>query len=231
MIKYANNSFLATKISFINEIANISDRVGADVKIIAQAMGMDYRINPKFLNPGVGYGGSCFPKDVRALVHTAKEKGYDAHLLQQVHLLNERQKQVLVHKLKQHFGEDLSGKTFTLWGLSFKPNTSDVRESPSLILIEELLKHGAMLQVYDPVGITEIKNIFGEKLNYCTSLQHSVQGSSAILLITEWDEFRNVNFADLGKEMVHKVVFDGRNIYEPELVREEGFEYYGVGRR
>ena len=231
MIKYANNSFLATKISFINEIANISDRVGADVKIIAQAMGMDYRINPKFLNPGVGYGGSCFPKDVRALVHTAKEKGYDAHLLQQVHLLNERQKQALVHKLKQHFGEDLSGKTFTLWGLSFKPNTSDVRESPSLILIEELLKHGAMLQVYDPVGITEIKNIFGEKLNYCTSLQHSVQGSSAILLITEWDEFRNVNFADLGKEMVHKVVFDGRNIYEPELVREEGFEYYGVGRR
>ena len=231
MIKYANNSFLATKISFINEVANICDRIGADVKIVAQAMGMDYRINPKFLNAGVGYGGSCFPKDVRALVHTAREKGYEAHLLQQVHLLNERQKKVLVNKLKHHFNQDLKGKIFTILGLSFKPNTSDIRESPSLVLIEELLQQGAILKVYDPIGVPEVKIVFGDTLIYCDNVVSSVQDSSGILLVTEWDEFRNINFVELGKSMKDKVIFDGRNIYEPELIREEGFEYYGVGRQ
>ncbi len=230
VIKYANNSFLATKISFINEIANICDQVGADVKIVAQAMGLDYRINSKFLNPGVGYGGSCFPKDVRALIYAASEHGYDASLLKQVDLLNEKQKKLLIQKLASKFGEDLSGKTITIWGLSFKPQTSDIREAPSLILIKELLERRAILKVYDPIAMEEAKKIFKNRINYCDSLVSSIKDSSAILLLTEWDEFRNINFSELGQEMKEKVVFDGRNIYEPELMKEEGFEYFGVGR-
>ena len=230
IIKYANNSFLATKISFINEIANICDQIGADVKIVAQAMGLDYRINSKFLNPGVGYGGSCFPKDVRALIYTAGEHGYDASLLKQIDLLNEKQKKILVQKLVSKFGEDLSGKTITIWGLSFKPQTSDIREASSLVLIKELLERRATIKVYDPVAKKEVKAIFKDQINYCDSLLSSVKNSSAILLLTEWDEFRNINFSKLGQKMKEKVVFDGRNIYEPELVKEEGFEYFGVGR-
>jgi len=230
VIKYANNSFLATKISFINEIANICDQVGADVKIVAQAMGLDYRINSKFLNPGVGYGGSCFPKDVRALIYATSEHGYDASLLKQVDLLNEKQKKLLIQKLASKFGEDLSGKTITIWGLSFKPQTSDIREAPSLILIKELLERRAILKVYDPIAMEEAKKIFKNRINYCDSLVSSIKDSSAILLLTEWDEFRNINFSELGQEMKEKVVFDGRNIYEPELMKEEGFEYFGVGR-
>lgn len=231
MVKYANNSFLATKISFINEIANISDRVGADITVIAKAIGMDYRIGSKFLNAGIGYGGSCFPKDVRALIHVAREKNYRSGLLQEVDALNERQKKVLFHKVSDYFSGNIAGKTLTLWGLSFKPKTSDTREAPSLVLIEDLLAAGAVLRVYDPVAMEEVKAKMGAKITYCNSIHESVQGSSAILLVTEWDEFRNVSFAELGKNMQHKMVFDGRNIYEPELVREEGFEYCGVGKR
>ncbi len=231
MVKYANNSFLATKISFINEIANIADRVGADITVIAKAIGMDYRIGPKFLNAGIGYGGSCFPKDVRALITTAEEKGYPSRLLREVDALNERQKQVLSHKVLDYFSGDIAGKILTVWGLAFKPKTSDTREAPSLTLIHDLLTAGAILQVYDPVAMEEVKAKIGDKVKYCNSIQESVQGSSAIVLVTEWDEFRNVNFAELGRTMPHKVVFDGRNIYEPELVREEGFEYRGVGKR
>ncbi len=231
MIKYANNSFLATKISFINEIANICDAVGADVKVVAQAMGMDYRINPRFLNAGVGYGGSCFPKDVRALYHLAKEKGYDATLLKEVDLVNEKQKQKIVQKIHERFGADIGKKQFTIWGLSFKPNTSDVRESPSVTVISELLKEGAMVVVYDPIAMEEMQKVFPHAVQYSHSLIESVHGSSALIVLTEWDEFRNASFSELGKQMTTKIMFDGRNIYEPELVREEGFEYYGVGRR
>ena len=230
IIKYANNSFLATKISFINEIANICDKVGADVKLVAQAMGMDYRISPKFLSPGVGYGGSCFPKDVRALFKVAHEKGYDAKLLKEVDQLNERQKLFLLEKVKSKYG-DLNSKILTIWGLSFKPKTDDLREAPSLVLIKELLNLGAKLNVYDPIAMNETKKILGEGIKYCDSVETSVIGSEGIILVTEWDEFRNINLLELGKEMRSKILFDGRNIYEPDIVSKEGFEYFGVGRR
>ncbi|PIN76089.1 UDP-glucose 6-dehydrogenase [Candidatus Woesearchaeota archaeon CG10_big_fil_rev_8_21_14_0_10_36_11] len=230
MIKYANNSFLSTKISFINEIANICDVLGADVKVVSQAMGMDYRISPKFLNAGIGYGGSCFPKDVRALVATAASCGYNASLLKRVDVLNTNQKSLLLTKALKRFGS-LSGKIFSVWGISFKPKTSDVREAASLVLIQGLIDAGAVVNVYDPVAMDEAKSIFGNSITYCTSLEESVKDSSAIFLVTEWDEFRNVNFAELGKQMKEKVLIDGRNIYEPVLVKEEGFEYVGIGRR
>lgn len=231
MIKYANNSFLATKISFINEIANICDRTGADVKVVAQAMGLDYRINPRFLNPGVGYGGSCFPKDVRALIHVAREKGYTPGLLHEVDALNERQKKIIISKVQDFFGNELSKKSLTVWGASFKPNTSDVREAPALVVLQELIDRGCTVAIYDPQALPEMRYFFGDRIRYASSLEDSVQGSSAILLLTEWDEFRGVSFAQLGPLMKEKVLFDGRNIYEPELVREEGFTYFGVGRR
>ena len=231
MIKYANNSFLATKISFINEVANICDKVGADVKLVAQAMGLDYRISPKFLHAGIGYGGSCFPKDVRALVNAAREKGYNAKLLHTVDQINNEQKEILLEKIKQRFGENLTEKTFTIWGLSFKPKTSDIREAPALIIIDKLLKQGAKVNVYDPIAIEEVKTIFGNRISYHSKASCSTKDSSAIILVTEWDEFRNANFVELGKEMKEKVIFDGRNIYEPDLIKEEGFDYDGVGRR
>lgn len=231
MIKYANNSFLSTKISFINEVANICDKVGADVKVVAQAMGLDYRISPKFLNAGIGYGGSCFPKDVRALAKRAEEEGYDAKLLKEVDQVNERQKKILLRKVTERFGEYLTGKNFSVWGLSFKPQTSDIRESASLKIVEGLLQLGARVKVYDPVAMEEVKKEFGERLVYCSLVEESVVDSEGIVLATEWDEFRNVNFSELGKKMRNRVLFDGRNIYEPEMVKEEGFEYYGVGRK
>jgi len=231
MIKYANNSFLATKISFINEIANICDLVGADVKVISKAMGMDYRISPKFLNAGIGYAGSCFPKDVRALVNTAKNKGYDAKLLNEVNELNERQKIIMLGKIKRKYGEDLNGKIFSILGLSFKPKTSDIREAVSLILIKELLILGAKVKVYDPVANEEVRTFFKNKITYCESVNEVSKESDGLILVTEWDEFRNVNFNKIGENMVEKVLFDGRNVYEPNLLIEKGFEYYGVGKR
>lgn len=231
MVKYANNAFLATKISYINEIANICELVGADIKTVAQSIGMDYRIGPKFLNAGIGYGGSCFPKDVRAIIGFADEKGYDAKLLQEVDSTNERQKLVIFNKIKKRFHHTLAGKTFTLWGLSYKPKTSDIREAPAVVLIKELLKENANVKVYDPVAMSEIKKIFNDKIQYCSALNDSVKGSSAIIVMTEWDEFRNVDFKELGKSMAEKIIFDGRNIYDPKLISEEGFEYFGVGRR
>lgn len=229
LIKYANNSFLATKISFINEIANLCDKVGADISVVSQALGMDQRIGPKFLQAGVGYGGSCFPKDVRALAKVGEKCGYETKLLNEVDELNKRQRTILFEKIIGKFKNNLSNKTITIWGLSFKPKTSDIRESPSLDIIEGLLKSG--VKVYDPIALEEIRMVFGEKITYCSKIDDSVSESSAIVLLTEWDEFRNVDFSELGKNMKEKIVFDGRNIYEPELVKEEGFEYYGMGQR
>ena len=229
-IKYANNSFLATKISFINEMANICDKVGADVKLVAQAMGMDYRISAKFLNPGIGYGGSCFPKDVRALICTAEEKGYIAGLLKEVDQLNERQKEVFLPRVLEKL-KAVGGEVVTLWGLSFKPKTDDLREASSLRLIKSLLEKGIKVRVYDPIAMEEAKKIFREGVTFCNSVEESAEGSDIVVLVTEWDEFRNVNLAEIGETMRNKVLFDGRNIYEPEMVREEGWEYYGVGRQ
>ena len=229
-IKYANNTFLATKISFINEMANICDRVGADIKIVSMALGLDYRISPRFLNPGVGYGGSCFPKDVKALITTAKQHGYTASLFEEVDALNERQKKIMVNKIVEKF-TDLTGKTFTVLGLSFKPKTNDMREAPSINIITELLSLGAAVKVYDPCAMEDAKKIFEDKISYCSSVEEAAQQSNALIVVTEWDEFRSINFAELGRVMKDKIVFDGRNIYEPELVRDEGFEYIGMGRK
>jgi UDPglucose 6-dehydrogenase len=230
MIKYANNSKLAARISFMNETANICDKVGADVKVVSQAIGMDQRIGPKFLNAGAGYGGSCFPKDVRALIATAKDAGYDAKLLKEVDNLNERQKLILSDKIKERFS-DLSGKVLTVWGLSFKPKTDDMREAPSIVLINELLDAGAKVNVYDPEAMENAKEIFGNKVVYSNSIEESIVGSEGIVLVTEWSDFRNANLLELGKKMKDRVLFDGRNIYVPEMVKEEGFEYVGIGRK
>ncbi len=231
LIKYANNALLATKISAINEIANICDKVGADIKMVSLALGLDQRIAPRFLNAGVGYGGSCFRKDVNALVFAAEQKGYKAKLLEEVNAINERQKKVIAEKIKDAFNNDLKGKTLTVLGLSFKPKTSDMREAPSIPIILELLAAGAAIKAYDPAAMEEAKRIFGNKIIYCESVTEAARGSSAIVLVTEWDEFRNIDFAELGKVMEKKIVFDGRNIYEPEMVKEEGFEYIGIGRK
>lgn len=227
MIKYANNSFLATKISFINEIANICDATGADVKTVAKAIGMDYRIGPRFLNAGIGYGGSCFPKDVKAIIAAAKEYGYQAQLLQEVNAFNERQKKIMLPKIRQKIKP---GEIVTLWGLSFKPRTSDMRGAPSLELIKELNAAGIKMKAYDPIAIEEAQKNITAPVEYHAVLEESLKDSSAIILVTEWDEFRNLPLAELGKEMKQRILFDGRNIYEPEQVREQGFEYIGVGR-
>lgn len=229
MVKYANNTFLATKISFINEIANICELAGADVKHVAQAMGMDYRIGPKFLNAGIGYGGSCFSKDLRALISAAQERGYKAALLQEVDSFNGRQKKMFLPKIIQKL-QQVNGNTVTVWGASFKPKTSDLREAPAVSLIQELRRQGVRIQLYDPIALEEAQKLLGNAVHYSASVEDSVQDSNIIVLVTEWDEFRSVNFAELGKRMSSKILFDGRNIYDPRLVQGEGFEYYGVGR-
>jgi len=230
MIKYANNAFLATKISFINEIANICNKVGADVKTVSKAIGKDYRISPKFLNAGIGYGGSCFPKDVQALINTAKSHNYQPQLLQQVEELNERQKTIIVPQIIDKLKE-INGNQVTIWGLTFKPKTSDLRGATSLKIIEELITNGFKVNIYDPIALEEVRTIFSDKVTYSNSVKDSVVNSNLIVLVTEWDEFRNVDFSELGKSMKTKILFDGRNIYEPETLKENGFEYYGVGRK
>ena len=230
MIKYANNTFLATKISFVNEIGNICSCVGADVTIVAKAIGMDQRIGPKFLNAGIGYGGSCFPKDVKALIQVGKGKGYVPKLLEEVDTLNERQKSIFIPQIVNIL-KRVGGNTVTLWGLSFKPKTSDLRGAPALVLIESLLEHGFTIKVHDPVAMADVRSVFGESIIYSPTIENSVKESSVIVLVTEWDEYRNVDLLNLGSLMRNKILLDGRNIYEPEMVREAGFEYYGVGRK
>ncbi len=230
MIKYANNTFLATKISFVNEVANICHHVGADITTVAKAIGMDQRIGPKFLNAGIGYGGSCFPKDVKALIQVGKERNYVPKLLEEVDALNERQKGIFIPQIIAALRR-VGGNTITLWGLSFKPKTSDLRGAPSLVLIESLLEQGFIIKVHDPVVMEEVKAIFGNGITCCSTIDESVENSSVIVLVTEWDEFRNINFKELALRMKHKIMFDGRNIYEPAQLKEEGFEYHGVGRK
>jgi UDPglucose 6-dehydrogenase len=228
--KYAANAMLATRISFMNDIAMLCERVGADVDFVRKGMGADKRIGYPFLFPGVGYGGSCVPKDVKALTATAREHGLELDLLRAVERTNDRQKRVLLQKALKHFGS-LSGRTFGVWGVSFKPQTDDVREAPSLVLIEGLLGKGAKVQCYDPVATPVIQRSVGNHVRCAPSLYAAVEGAEAVFLLTEWNEFRQPDFDHMKAIMKTPVIFDGRNIYDPVRLREKGFVYYGIGRR
>lgn len=229
MTKYAANSMLATKISFMNDIANLCEIMGADVNMVRKGIGSDSRIGTKFIYPGVGYGGSCFPKDVKALIKTAEEHGYPMRVLQSVEDVNDDQKSVLVNKVKKHFGSDLSGMTFAVWGLSFKPKTDDMREAPSIVIINQLIALGAKVKTFDPVAIEEAKRDLGNTVTYTKDEYEALVDADALLLVTEWPEFRIPNFTVMSKLLKNKIIFDGRNIYDPEEVRGLGYIYYGIG--
>ena len=229
MIKYAANSMLATRISFMNDMANLCELVGADVNMVRKGIGSDSRIGAKFLYPGCGYGGSCFPKDVKALIKTAEQNGYGMRVLKAVEEVNDSQKRVPFEKLSRHFGGDLRGKTVALWGLAFKPETDDMREAPSLVLIGLLLEAGCVVRVYDPVAMEECKRRIGEKVVYCRDKYEAVVDADALLLVTEWKEFRVPSWEVLRKTMRGNVVIDGRNIYDREEMRRNGFEYECIG--
>ncbi len=230
MTKYAANSMLATKISFMNDIANLCEIVGADITMVRKGIGSDPRIGDKFIYAGAGYGGSCFPKDVKALVKTGLEMGHELKILQAVEEVNNAQKKVLFNKITKHFKNNLKGKKIALWGLSFKPNTDDMREAPSLVLIEELVKAGAEVRTYDPVAMEETQKIIGNMVDYSKDMYEAVIDADALVLMTEWSEFRIPNYKVLGKLINDKVIFDGRNIYDPNEMAEHGFTYYGIGR-
>ncbi|RNI25767.1 UDP-glucose dehydrogenase family protein [Rufibacter latericius] len=231
MTKYAANSMLATKISFMNDIANLCELMGADVNMVRRGIGSDSRIGNKFIYPGIGYGGSCFPKDVKALIKTAEENGYTMQILKSVESVNENQKEVLFNKVMRHFSGDISGKTFALWGLSFKPKTDDMREAPSLVIIDRLLAEGASVVAYDPVAIKEARHMIGEndRVTYAKDEYEALIDADALLVVTEWPEFRSPNFQVIGKLLKSKVIIDGRNIYEAKELQELGFCYYGIG--
>ncbi len=230
MTKYAANSMLATKISFMNDIANLCELVGANVDLVRKGIGSDARIGNKFIYPGTGYGGSCFPKDVQALVRTADEYGHSLEVLKAVESVNYRQKSKLVEKIKSHFGEDLKGKQFGIWGLAFKPKTDDMREAPSLVIIEQLLALGAEIRVYDPVAMEEAKHTLKDSVVYAKDEYDACIEVDALLVVTEWSEFRMPNFRILDKIMNNKLIFDGRNIYDPEEMKDMDYTYYSIGR-
>jgi UDPglucose 6-dehydrogenase len=229
MTKYAANAMLATKISFMNDIANLCEIMGADVNMVRKGIGSDGRIGPKFIYPGVGYGGSCFPKDVKALIKTAKENKYDMRILNAVEDVNEAQKEVLFNKVRTHFNNNLKGKTFAFWGLSFKPKTDDMREAPSLVIIEKLLKAGASVVAYDPVAMHEAQRILGDSISYCTDMYDTLNNADALLIVTEWPEFRVPDFQQLNKRLNGKVLFDGRNIFDAKDMKQLGYDYYCIG--
>ena len=230
LTKYAANSFLATKISFMNEVAQLCERLGADVDMVRKGIGSDERIGKRFLFPGIGYGGSCFPKDVQALVRSSWEVGYDFRILDAVMDVNQRQKIHLVTKIKNYFGEGLQGKHFGLWGLAFKPNTDDIREAPALYIIEELLKEGATITAYDPEAMENVKTVLGDKIAYSSSQYEALKGADALIIATEWNEFRTPDFLKIVSNMKRKAIFDGRNLFEASAVRELGFYYESIGR-
>lgn len=232
MTKYAANAMLATKISFMNDIANLCELVGADANMVRKGIGSDPRIGNKFIYPGVGYGGSCFPKDVKAIIKTAKQYGYDLKVLQAVEEVNDYQKHVLSNKVKAHFGEDLSGKTFAMWGLSFKPKTDDMREAPATVIIDELRAAGATVKAYDPIAMEEArKHYLFDKVTYCTDAYDALVDADALLLVTEWSEFRIPSWEVVGRLLKNKVVFDGRNIYDRHYLATLGFQCYGIGSK
>jgi UDPglucose 6-dehydrogenase len=229
MTKYAANAMLATKISFMNDIANLCEIMGANVNMVRKGIGSDPRIGNKFIYAGIGYGGSCFPKDVKALVKTAAENGHRMRILEAVEDVNDSQKEVLFNKIMKHFDGDIKGKTFSMWGLSFKPNTDDMREAPSLVLIDKLVAQGAKVKAYDPVALEEAKHILGDKVTFAADEYEALVDSQGLLLVTEWSEFRVPNWKVVKKLMEEHVVFDGRNIYEEQEMKNLGFAYYGIG--
>ena len=230
MTKYAANSMLATRISFMNDIANLCELVGADVNMVRSGIGSDTRIGRKFLYPGIGYGGSCFPKDVKALIKTAEQNGYRMRVLQAVEEVNEKQKSVLFEKLQRHFSGDLQDKTIAFWGLAFKPETDDMREAPSLILINKLLNAGCKVRVYDPAAMTECRRRIGDSVCYATDMYDAALDADALMLVTEWKEFRLPSWAVIKKAMRTSVLLDGRNIYEKKEIEELGFTYHCIGK-
>ena len=231
MTKYAANSFLAVKISYANEIANICEQVGADAEMVRIGMCSDKRIGSQFLFPGLGYGGSCFPKDVKALLKTAKDNNCDYQLLQAADDVNKKQRQVFINKILNKFGNDLSGKTFAVWGLAFKPKTNDMREAPAITIINALLERGAKVQAYDPKAVESAKEIFGNKITYSKSAYEALNDAECMLLLTEWNEFRRPDFDKIKSLMKNYVIFDGRNQYNSKRLLEKGFEYYQIGKQ
>jgi UDPglucose 6-dehydrogenase len=231
MTKYACNAMLALRISFINDIASLCEAVGAEINHVRRGLGSDRRIGSSFLFPGVGYGGSCFPKDVQALIHTAAENGLEFGLLQAAEDVNTHQKSHLVKRVKEHFSEDLKGRTFAVWGLAFKPRTDDMREAPSLVVIEELLKAGATVRAHDPEALENARRIFGDRISYHKTNYEALTGSDALIILTEWNEFRHPNFQRIRSMLKQPVIFDGRNLYEPDLIKALEFKYYSIGRR
>ena len=232
LTKYAANAMLATKISFMNELANVAERLGADIEQVRIGIGSDPRIGYHFIYPGCGYGGSCFPKDVQALASSSDAAGYHSELLAAVENVNDRQKQVLFAKVHAHFAGNLSGKTIAVWGLSFKPNTDDMREAPSRELIEALWKAGSKVRAYDPVAMPEARRLYGERKDFvlCEKPEETIAGADALVIVTEWREFRSPDFELIGRSLKTPVIFDGRNIYDPKLLQRFGIQYYGIGR-
>ncbi|MFO1215497.1 MAG: UDP-glucose/GDP-mannose dehydrogenase family protein [Burkholderiaceae bacterium] len=232
LTKYAANAMLATRISFMNELALLAERVGADIEQVRLGIGSDPRIGFGFLYAGCGYGGSCFPKDVKALIHTANEAGRGLQVLRAVESANEAQKRVLIDKIVRRFGEDLSGRCFALWGLAFKPNTDDMREAPSRVVVDELLARGASVRAYDPIALHEARRVFGERarLSFADSARAALQGADALVIVTEWKEFRSPDFAHIQATLRQPVIFDGRNMFAPATVESFGIEYHAIGR-
>ena len=229
MTKYAANAMLATKISFMNDIANLCEIMGADVNLVRKGIGSDPRIGNRFIYPGIGYGGSCFPKDVKALVRTARENGHEMRILQAVEDVNDDQKSVLFNKVMKRFNGDIKGKKFAMWGLSFKPNTDDMREAPSLVIIDKIIAAGGSVVAYDPVAMPEAKHMIGDKITYAESEYEAVKGADALLVVTEWSEFRVPDFEEIKASLVNPIVFDGRNIFNIQRMADLGFEYYCIG--
>jgi UDPglucose 6-dehydrogenase len=231
MTKYAANSMLATRISFMNDIANLCEIMGADVNAVRKGIGSDPRIGSRFIYAGIGYGGSCFPKDVKALIETGKQNNYRMRILEAVEDVNESQKSVLFNKLTSSLGTDLSGKTFAMWGLSFKPNTDDMREAPSLVLIDKINAAGGKVVAYDPVAMPETKHMIGDIITYVDEPYQALDGADALLLVTEWSEFKLLDFDEVTKRLKNKLIFDGRNIYDRKEMAEMGYEYYCIGSK
>lgn len=230
LTKYAANSYLATRISFMNEIANLCELVGANVDMVRRGMGSDTRIGKRFLFPGVGYGGSCFPKDVQALVKTSSSLGYDFKILKSVMAVNSMQKEILSNKIIRHFGSDLTHKTIAIWGLAFKPNTDDIREAPAITIVSRLLNHGANIKAYDPEAMQNFKKYVTDKITYCQNPYEALEGADALAIITEWSVFRMPDFDKMKRLLKTPLIFDGRNVYESADIRAQGFEYYSIGR-
>ena len=230
LTKYAANSFLATKITFMNEIANLCEKLGADVDMVRIGIGSDDRIGKRFLFPGIGYGGSCFPKDVQALAKSADEVNYDFKLLDAVMEVNEKQKTIIVPKIKEYFKNDLKGKKIAIWGLAFKPDTDDIREAPALYVIDELLKAGAVISAFDPEAMKNVQKLLGDKINFAADHYEALKGADALIIATEWSLFRTPDFEKVSSLLKNKTIFDGRNLYDTKQMKELGYYYYSIGR-